>query len=93
MNIPVPSSFYNEKEYLVGELGAINYINNFSCDYSFNVTNSYTLALLHSLNAKRVTLSVELSSKQVKNLIDGYIERYHKKPNVEVIVSGYREVM
>ena len=85
--------FDNNKEYLVGELGAINYIKNFSCDYSFNVTNSYTLALLHSLNAKRVTLSVELTSKQVENIMESYVNRYHKKPNVEVIVSGYREVM
>jgi putative protease len=83
----------NNKEYLVGELGAINYIKNFSCDYSFNVTNSYTLALLHSLSAKRVTLSVELSSKQIENIINGYTKRYNKKPNVEVIVSSYREVM
>ena len=83
----------DNKEYLVGELGAFNKLSNIYCDYSFNVTNSYTIALLHSLGAKRITLSLELTKKQIDNLINGYINRYHKKPNLEVIVSGYREVM
>ncbi len=83
----------NSREYLVGELGAFNKVNNLYCDYSFNVTNSYTVAILHSLGAKRITLSLELTPKQVENLINGYINRYNKKPNLEVIVSGYREVM
>ena len=83
----------DNKEYLVGELGAFNKLSNIYCDYSFNVTNSYTIALLHSLGAKRITLSLELTKKQIDNLVNGYINRYHKKPNLEVIVSGYREVM
>lgn len=79
--------------YLVGEIGAFNQLTNLICDYSFNVTNSYTVALLHSLGAKRITLSLELSHTQIKNIIDEYQKRYQKKPNLEVIVSGYREVM
>ncbi len=85
--------FNNSKEYLVGELGAFNKVKNIYCDYSFNVVNSYTVALLHSLGAKRITLSLELTPKQIDNLIKGYINRYHKSPNLEVIVSGFREVM
>ena len=81
------------KEYLVGELGAFNRLSNISCDYSFNVVNSYTVALLHSLGAKRITLSLELTPKQIENIINGYFDRYKKKPNLEIIVSGYREVM
>lgn len=83
----------NDKEYLVGELGAFNKVDNIYCDYSFNVTNSYTVALLHSIGAKRITLSLELTPKQIENLVKAYFERYHKKPNLEVIVSGFREVM
>ena len=81
------------KEYLVGEIGAFNKLKNINCDYSFNVVNSYTVALLHSLGAKRITLSLELTPKQIENIVNSYIERYKKKPNLEVIVSAYREVM
>ncbi len=87
------SKFDPKKEYLVGEIGAFNRLENLSCDYSFNAVNSYTVALLHSLGAKRVTLSLELTPKQVENIINSYIDRYNKKPNLEIIVSGYREVM
>lgn len=83
----------DSKEYLVGELGAFNKIKNIYTDYSFNVVNSYTVALLHSLGAKRITLSLELTKKQIENLINEYIKRYHKKPNLEIIRSGNREVM
>lgn len=81
------------KEYLVGELGSFNKLNNIYCDYSFNVTNSYTVALLHSLGAKRITLSYELTGKQIKNIIESYKNRYQKNPNLEVVIYGNREVM
>lgn len=83
----------NNKTYLVGELGAFNKLKNIYCDYSFNVVNSYTVALLHFLGAKQVTLSLELSKSQIDNIIKAYVKRYAKNPNLEVIVSGYREVM
>ena len=83
----------NNREYLISELGAFNQVKNIYTDYSFNVVNSYTVALLHSLGAKRVTLSLELSKKQMKNIVDEYKSRYKKNPNLEVIVAGYREVM
>ncbi len=81
------------KEYLIGELGGFNKLKNVSCDYSFNVVNSYTVALLHSLGAKRITLSLELIKGQIDKLIKAYYERYQKHPNLEIIISGYREVM
>ncbi len=82
-----------DKEYLVGELGAFNKLEKIYTDYSLNVVNSYTVALLHSLGAKRITLSLELTKEQVKKLYDAYLQRYHKKPNLEVIIKGRREVM
>ena len=86
-------AYSNNYEYLVGELGAFNKLTKINCDYSFNVTNSYTVALLHSLGAKRITLSLELTHTQTENLVKAYLKRYHANPNLEVIVSGYREVM
>jgi len=82
-----------DKKYLVGELGAFNKLKNICCDYSFNVTNSYTIALLHSLGAKRITLSYELTYKQIQKVISSYIKRYNKFPNLEVVTYGNREVM
>ena len=81
------------KEYLTGELGAFNKLKNIYCDYSFNVTNSYTVAMLHSLGAKGITLSLELNYNMIKDLVNNYHLRYHKHPNLEVIVYGRREVM
>ena len=87
------TKYTDTKEYLVGEIGAFNRLKNVYCDYSFNVVNSYTVALLHSLGAKRITLSLELTPKQIESIYNNYVDRYKKKPNLEVIVSGYREVM
>ncbi len=83
---------YN-KEVLVGEIGYFN--NHKSCitDTSFNVVNSYTVAFLHSLGAERVTLSYELTKKQIEILINAYEERYKAHPNLELVVEGYEEVM
>ncbi len=77
---------------LVGELGGL-LLDNIHTDYSFNVVNSYTIAFLHRIGVKKITLSLELSRSQIKDMLDGYINRYEKRPNVEVIVYGYEKVM
>ena len=79
--------------YLVGELGVFNKLKNIITDFSFNVTNSYTVALLHNLGAKRITLSYELTDRQIENIINAYKERYKKSPNLELVVEGNLEVM
>lgn len=83
---------YN-KDVLVGDIGYFN--NHKSCitDTSFNVVNSYIVAFLHSLGAERVTLSYELTKKQIEILINAYEERYKAHPNLELVVEGYEEVM
>lgn len=78
---------------MVGDIGAFNKLRNVDTDFSLNVVNSYTVAFLHSLGARRVTLSYELDDIQIKNIIDNYHSRYGKEPNVELIVSAYEEVM
>ncbi len=81
------------KRVLVSELGSINKYKDIVTDFGLNVVNSYTVAFLHSLGVDKITLSYELDFKQVKEIIDNYHKRYNKHPNLEVIVSGYPEVM
>lgn len=78
---------------LVGELGSVYKYKNVDTDFSLNVTNSYSVAFLHSIGVKKVTLSYELNYKQIKNLITCYEERLGKHPNVEVIVESNEEAM
>lgn len=76
---------------LVSEIGSI--IKDCYTDFSFNVVNSYTVAFLHSIGVNRVTLSQELNDEEIKELIDAYIKRYQKNPNLELIVYGREEMM
>ena len=83
----------NDNIMMVSEIGAFNKYKNVDTDFSLNVVNSYTVAFLHSLGARKITLSYELNDKQIKDIIDNYHKRYGKHPNLELIVSGYEEVM
>ena len=84
----------NLTKILAGEVGVFNkYHSNIDTDYSFNVVNSYTVAFLHNLGANKITLSYELNETQITELISNYHQRYHKHPNLEVIVYGYPEIM
>ena len=38
-------------------------------------------------------MSYELNDNEIKDVIDSYKNRYNKDPNLELIVSGYEEVM
>ena len=80
-------------EVMIGEIGGLNKYKHCDTDFSLNVVNSYTVAFLHSLGVKRITLSYELNDMQIKNLINNYHNRYGKHPNLELIVSAYEEVM
>lgn len=78
---------------LVGEIGSLNFYNNISTDFSLNVTNSYTVAFLHSIGVEKITLSYELSDDQIKDLLLNYKKRYNKHPNLELIIYGKEEMM
>lgn len=84
-----------EDNLLIGEIGSLNFYKNnlLITDFSFNVTNSYTVAFLHSIGVKKITLSYELSDSQIKKLLLNYNERYNKHPNLELIIYGYEEMM
>ncbi len=97
LKLPKVMDNYNsiepKKEYLVGEVGALEKLSNVETDFSFNVTNSYTVALLHSLGVKRVTLSLELLDNDIEALINAYKKRYKKEPNLELIIKTKMELM
>ncbi|HPF82706.1 MAG TPA: U32 family peptidase [Bacilli bacterium] len=83
---------YNE-HMLVGELGSINKYKDIDTDFSLNIVNSYSVALLNSLGVKRITLSYELNDDQIKDIIFEYRKRYQKEPNLAIIVYGKEEIM
>ena len=78
--------------FLCSEIGSLWYNKSYS-DFSLNIVNSYAVAFLHSMGVKRITLSYELSLDQISELINNYIKRYNMKPNLELIVSSYPELM
>lgn len=76
---------------MVGDFGGLLKYDNFQTNFSFNVVNSYSVAFLHSLGAKLVTLSYELSLSQIQNMIEIYKKRYNKNPNTSLIINSYPE--
>ena len=78
---------------MIGDVGGLGKYKETYTDFSLNVVNSYTVAFLHSLGIKRITLSYELNDNQIKDIIDNYHKRYNKNPNLELIVSANPEVM
>lgn len=76
---------------IIGDFGGLLKYDNFQTNFSFNVVNSYSVAFLHSLGAKLVTLSYELSLSQIKNMIEIYKKRYNKNPNTSLIINSYPE--
>jgi len=80
---------------LVGGYGGIyKYKNNkVVSDYSFNVANSETIYNLLNNGVDIVTLSLELSNKEMKEIYNSFINKYNAKPSIEVIVYGHQKLM
>lgn len=89
----VMNEYPEGKDYLIGELGSLYKYKMGYSDFSFNVVNSYSIAFLHSYGIKRITLSYELTDRQIEKMICNYRIRYHKVPNLEKIISSKPEVM
>lgn len=62
-------------------------------DYSFNVANSEAIYNLINSGVNVVTLSYELSLKNIKDLYDGYVKKYNNRPNIEIITYGNELLM
>lgn len=89
----VVDKYENYNNVMIGELGGFNKCSNVTTDVSFNVVNSYAVAFLHSMGASCVTLSYEMTDTDIENLVNSYINRYNKSPNLELIVYGYPVIM
>ena len=89
----VIDKYDNYNNVMVGELGGFNKCSNVTTDVSFNVVNSYAVAFLHSMGSLCVTLSYEMTDSDIENLVNSYINRYNKRPNLELIVYGYPVIM
>ena len=89
----VVDKYENYNNVMIGELGGFNKCSNVTTDVSFNVVNSYAVAFLHSIGASCVTLSYEMTDTDIENLVNSYINRYNKRPNLELIVYGYPVIM
>ena len=84
------------KELLIGGYGGIYYYKNnneFVTDFSLNVTNWKSAYILHSLGAKRVTLSHEINNTDIIDLVNDYKKMTGIKPNLEMIVYGKADMM
>lgn len=95
--LKLPRVITKYKEYnmplLVGELGSVNKYMNVNTDFSLNVVNSYSIALLHSLGVKQIAISYEMNDSQILEMINQYKKRYHEHPNLEMIVYAKEEIM
>lgn len=89
----VIDKYENYNNVMIGELGGFNKCSNVTTDVSFNVVNSYAAAFLHSMGASCVTLSYEMTDTDIENLVNSYINRYNKRPNLELVVYGYPVIM
>ncbi len=81
-------NFENEN-LLITEIGSLNHYqknNHLISDYTLNITNHNSIELLTENNVKRVTLSVELTDNQIKNIM---------KTNypIELVIYGRLELM
>lgn len=80
---------------LVGGLGGVQFYQgkNITTDYSLNVVNSHSLEVLLNKGVSKVTLSYELTNKDIKDLIEAFINKYGVKPPLEMIVYGRQKLM
>ncbi len=96
-NIPRVQEYISERKgnVYVSDLGSVYKfkLKDMASSYFMNVTNAYSVALLHSLGVRRVALSIEMNDYQIKTLINNYEETFGKHPNVEVVVDTLPESM
>lgn len=95
----VPRNNATFKEFdnvLVGGLNGVHYYKDkakVTTDYSLNVVNHHSVYILHQHGVEKVTLSYEISKKDVNNLVSNYQNSYNENPNLELIVYGKQQLM
>ena len=85
------------EEVLIGGLGGIEQYKNkdvtIVSDYSFNISNYQSAAIVSSLGADRITLSQEINKDHINSLINNYYDNFGTYPNLELIVYGRSVLM
>lgn len=85
-----------DRELLIGGYGGIYFYkdtNSFISDFSLNCVNFEAVYTLHSLGAKRVTLSYELNKQDIDDIVADYKEKVGLNPSLEMIVYGKADMM
>ena len=81
---------------LVGGVNGIQHYkdtNTITTDYSLNVVNSRSVAILHSLGVDTVTLSYEVSKNNIQEIVNNYLNNYQTYPQLELIAYGRLNLM
>ena len=84
---------YKANQILITELSALKYHKYLIADAYMNVTNIYSAYVLYSLGCKCVTLSLEMNEKRISKFAKNYEQVFGYKPNLEMIVYGYNDLM
>jgi len=84
---------YKANQILINELSGLRYHKYLIADAYMNVTNIYSAYVLYSLGCKCVTLSLEMSEKRIAKFAKNYEQVFGYKPNLEMIVYGYNDLM
>lgn len=92
-----PTYIEAKNEMLIGGFGSIKRYENCGSilvsDYSFNVSNYQSVAILSSLGVDRITLSLEINKEQINAIVSNYFKCYNTYPNLELIVYGKTRLM
>lgn len=83
---------YENERLLLGETGALykySQNNQIITDYYFNIVNSYSFNFLERMNAKRITLSIEAKTEDIRFIA----QNVKNKEKLEVYLYGRPEVM
>ena len=85
----------NEEEVLVGSYGGIYKYSNkaLTSDYTFNVINKDSILHLLNLGIRNVTLSYEMSYQEIKSLANDFLNTYHMKAPLDMIIYGKQRLM
>ena len=82
-----------ENTVLISEYGSLMHYSNFITNHTFNIANSYAVRFLEAMGAKRVTVSLECSTEQIKDIYEAYQKRYQQVPPLEVVIETRPLVM
>lgn len=84
---------YKSNQILINELSGLKYHKYLIADAYMNITNIYSAYVLYSLGCNCVTLSLEMNEKRISRFAKNYEQVFGYKPNLEMIVYGYNDLM